>query len=160
VRAQEKMTAKLVGVISDTHGLLRPEAVATLQGSDYIIHAGDVGDPAILKRLKEIAPVTAVRGNVDRGSWAKKILETNVLEINGLSIYVLHDLNQLDLNPEAAGFSVVVSGHSHMPKQETKNGVLYFNPGSAGPKRFKLPVTVGRIRIQDGKLHGEILQIQ
>jgi uncharacterized protein len=160
VRAQEKMTAKLVGVISDTHGLLRPEAVATLQGSDYIIHAGDVGDPAILKRLKEIAPVTAVRGNVDRGSWAKKILETNVLEINGLSIYVLHDLNQLDLNPEAAGFSAVVSGHSHMPKQETKNGVLYFNPGSAGPKRFKLPVTVGRIRIQDGKLHGEILQIQ
>ena len=154
------MTAKLVGVISDTHGLLRPEAVATLQGSDYIIHAGDVGDPAILKRLKEIAPVTAVRGNVDRGSWAKKILETNVLEINGLSIYVLHDLNQLDLNPEAAGFSAVVSGHSHMPKQETKNGVLYFNPGSAGPKRFKLPVTVGRIRIQDGKLHGEILQIQ
>lgn len=160
MRAQEKMTAKLVGVISDTHGLLRPEAVATLQGSDYIIHAGDVGDPAILKRLKEIAPVTAVRGNVDRGSWAKKILETNVLEINGLSIYVLHDLNQLDLNPEAAGFSAVVSGHSHMPKQETKNGVLYFNPGSAGPKRFKLPVTVGRIRIQDGKLHGEILQIQ
>jgi uncharacterized protein len=160
VRAQEKMTAKLVGVISDTHGLLRPEAVATLQGSAYIIHAGDVGDPAILKRLKEIAPVTAVRGNVDRGSWAKKILETNVLEINGLSIYVLHDLNQLDLNPEAAGFSAVVSGHSHMPKQETKNGVLYFNPGSAGPKRFKLPVTVGRIRIQDGKLHGEILQIQ
>jgi uncharacterized protein len=160
VRAQEKMTAKLVGVISDTHGLLRPEAVATLQGSDYIIHAGDVGDPAILKRLKEIAPVTAVRGNVDRGSWAKKILETNVLEINGLSIYVLHDLNQLDLNPEAARFSAVVSGHSHMPKQETKNGVLYFNPGSAGPKRFKLPVTVGRIRIQDGKLHGEILQIQ
>ena len=154
------MTAKLVGVISDTHGLLRPEAVATLQGSDYIIHAGDVGDPAILKRLKEIAPVTAVRGNVDRGSWAKKILETNVLEINGLSIYVLHDLNQLDLNPEAAGFSAVVSGHSHMLKQETKNGVLYFNPGSAGPKRFKLPVTVGRIRIQDGKLHGEILQIQ
>ena len=139
MRAQEKMTAKLVGVISDTHGLLRPEAVATLQGSDYIIHAGDVGDPAILKRLKEIAPVTAVRGNVDRGSWAKKILETNVLEINGLSIYVLHDLNQLDLNPEAAGFSAVVSGHSHMPKQETKNGVLYFNPGSAGPKRFKLP---------------------
>ena len=160
MRAQEKMTAKLVGVISDTHGLLRPEAVAALQGSDYIIHAGDVGDPAILKRLKEIAPVTAVRGNVDRGSWAKKILETNVLEINGLSIYVLHDLNQLDLNPEAAGFSAVVSGHSHMPKQETKNGVLYFNPGSAGPKRFKLPVTVGRIRIQDGKLHGEILQIQ
>ena len=134
MRAQEKMTAKLVGVISDTHGLLRPEAVATLQGSDYIIHAGDVGDPAILKRLKEIAPVTAVRGNVDRGSWAKKILETNVLEINGLSIYVLHDLNQLDLNPEAAGFSAVVSGHSHMPKQETNLIVFEWKGKKAMPE--------------------------
>jgi putative phosphoesterase len=155
-----KMTAKLVGVISDTHGLLRPEALAALQGSDYVVHAGDVGDPAILDKLAEIAPVTAVRGNVDRGAWAKRIPETNVLEIDGLDIYVLHDLNQLDLKPEAAGFTGVISGHSHVPKQETNNGVLYFNPGSAGPKRFKLPVSVGRIRIQDGKLHGEILQIQ
>jgi uncharacterized protein len=155
-----KMTAKLVGVISDTHGLLRPEASAALQGSDYIVHAGDVGDPSILDKLAEIAPVTAVRGNVDRGAWAKRIPETNVLEIDGLDIYVLHDLNQLDLKPEAAGFTAVISGHSHVPKQETNNGVLYFNPGSAGPKRFKLPVSIGRIRIQDGKLHGEILQIQ
>jgi uncharacterized protein len=153
------MTAKLVGVISDTHGLLRPEAVAALQGSDYIVHAGDVGDPAILKRLKEIAPVSAVRGNVDRDTWAKDLPETNILEVADILIYVLHDLNQLDLRPDAAGFAAIISGHSHVPKQ-TKNGVLYFNPGSAGPKRFKLTVSVGRIRIQDGKLHGEILQIQ
>ncbi len=147
-------------MISDTHGLLRPEALAALQGSDYIIHAGDVDDPAILKKLAEIAPVTAVRGNVDRGAWAKKIPETNVLEIDGLDIYVLHDLNQLDLRPEAAGFAAVISGHSHVPKQEMKNGVLYFNPGSAGPRRFKLPVSVGRLLVEAGKVRGEILQIQ
>jgi len=147
-------------VISDTHGLLRPEALAALQGSDYIIHAGDIDDPAILKKLAEIAPVTAVRGNVDRGAWAKKIPETNVLEIDGLDIYVLHDLNQLDLRPEAAGFAAVISGHSHVPKQEMKNGVLYFNPGSAGPRRFKLPVSVGRLLVEASKVRGEILQIQ
>ena len=154
------MTGKIVGVISDTHGLLRPEALAALQGSDYIIHAGDVDDPAILKKLAEIAPVTAVRGNVDRGAWAKKIPETNVLEIDGLDIYVLHDLNQLDLRPEAAGFAAVISGHSHVPKQEMKNGVLYFNPGSAGPRRFQLPVSVGRLLVEASKVRGEILQIQ
>ncbi len=145
-------------MISDTHGLLRPEALAALQGSDYIIHAGDVDDPAILKKLAEIAPVTAVRGNVDRGAWAKKIPEK--LEIDGLDIYVLHDLNQLDLRPEAAGFAAVISGHSHVPKQEMKNGVLYFNPGSAGPRRFKLPVSVGRLLVEASKVRGEILQIQ
>jgi len=154
-----KMTAKLVGVISDTHGLLRPEALAVLQGSDYIVHAGDIGDPAILNRLAEIAPVTAVRGNVDRGAWAKKIPETNVLEIDGLDICVLHDLNQLNLKPEAAGFAAVISGHSHMPKQEMKNGVLYFNPGSAGPRRFNLPVSVGRLLVEAGRVRGEVLQI-
>jgi len=154
------MTGKLVGVISDTHGLLRPEALAALRGSDYIVHAGDVGDPEILDTLARIAPVTAVRGNVDRGAWAEKIPETNVLEIEGLDIYVLHDLNQLDLKPEAAGFAAVISGHSHMPKQETKNGVLYFNPGSAGPRRFKLPVSVGRLLVEARKVRGEIMQIQ
>jgi putative phosphoesterase len=154
------MERKLVGLISDTHGLLRAEALAALQGSDYIIHAGDVGDPAILGKLGEIAPVTAVRGNVDRGHWAEKIPETNILEVVGILIYVLHDLTQLDLKPDAAGFAAVISGHSHVPKQEMKNGVLYFNPGSAGPRRFKLPVTVGRIRVEDAKLSGEILRIQ
>ena len=154
-----KKNVVTIGVISDTHGLLRPEALAKLKGSDYIIHAGDIGDPAILDKLSEIAPVTAVRGNVDRASWARKIPVTNVLEIAGLSIYVLHDLAQLDLKPEAARFAAVVSGHSHVAKQETKNGVLYFNPGSAGPRRFRLPVTVGRLVVNGAELRGEILEI-
>ena len=149
----------LIGVISDTHGLLRPEALSALQGSERIIHAGDIGRPEILKRLSEIAPVTAVRGNVDRESWARNIPETNVLEVNGVSIYVLHILESLDLKPEFAGISAVIYGHSHVPKQETKNGVLYFNPGSAGPRRFKLPVTIGKLRLDAGKVRSEIIQL-
>jgi putative phosphoesterase len=149
----------LIGVISDTHGLLRPQALAGLRGSDHIIHAGDIGDPEILARLESIAPITAIRGNVDRESWTKKIPETNVLEVEGVSIYILHNLAQLDLKPEAAGFAAVIYGHSHTPKQETKNGVLYFNPGSAGPKRFRLPVTVGRLVVEGHAVRGEILQI-
>ena len=149
----------LIGVISDTHGLLRPEALSALQGSERIIHAGDIGRPEILKRLSEIAPVTAVRGNVDRESWARNIPETNVLEVNGISIYVLHILESLDLKPEFAGISAVIYGHSHVPKQETKNGVLYFNPGSAGPRRFKLPVTIGKLRLDAGKVRSEIIQL-
>jgi len=130
-----------------------------LRGSDYIIHAGDIGDPAIVKKLAEIAPVTAIRGNVDREGWAKKIPATNVLEVHGVTIYILHNLNELDLKPEAAGFGVVVYGHSHVAKQEMKNGVLYFNPGSAGPRRFRLPVTVGRLKVRDGEASGEIVEI-
>lgn len=149
----------IVGVISDTHGLLRPEAVGALRGSDYIIHAGDVGDAEILKQLNAIAPVTAVRGNVDREPWARKLPETQVLEAGGISIYILHSVADLDLKPEAAGFAAVVSGHSHIPKQEVRNGVLYFNPGSAGPRRFKLPVSVGRLVIEGGKVRGEIMRI-
>lgn len=149
----------IVGVISDTHGLLRPEAVGALRGSDYIIHAGDVGDAEILKQLNAIAPLTAVRGNVDREPWARKLPETQVLEAGGISIYILHSVADLDLKPEAAGFAAVVSGHSHIPKQEVRNGVLYFNPGSAGPRRFKLPVSVGRLVIQGGKVRGEIMRI-
>jgi uncharacterized protein len=149
----------LIGVISDTHGLLRTRAVAALRGSDYIIHAGDVGDPEILDKLNEIAPVTAVRGNMDRGDWARTIPETNVLEVQGLSIYVLHVLQNIDLKPESAEFAAVVYGHSHIPKQEIKHGVLYFNPGSAGPKRFRLPVTVGVITAKNGTLHGKIVEL-
>jgi putative phosphoesterase len=148
-----------IGVISDTHGLLRPEAVEALRRSDYIIHAGDVGDPTILVKLAELAPITAVRGNVDREKWARKIPETTVLEVAGVSIYLLHDLHQLDLKPEAAGFAAVISGHSHVPKQETKNGVLYFNPGSAGPRRFKLPVSVGRLMVENQKITAEIIEL-
>jgi putative phosphoesterase len=148
-----------IGVISDTHGLLRPEAVAALQGAEHIIHAGDVGDPAILEQLARVAPVTAVRGNVDRDAWAQKLPETNVLEVAGVSIYVLHNLAELDLKPEAAGFAAVIYGHSHVPKQETKKGALYFNPGSAGPKRFKLPVSVGRVIVAGGKVKAEVMEL-
>jgi len=139
--------------------LLRPEALDTLRGSDHIIHAGDIGAPEILEKLATIAPVTAIRGNVDRAAWARKLAETEVVEPAGISVYVLHDLAALDVKPEAAGFKVVISGHSHVPKQETKNGVLYLNPGSAGPRRFKLPVTVGRLLVEGGKVRGEIVPI-
>jgi hypothetical protein len=149
----------LIGIISDTHGLLRPEALVALQGSDRIIHAGDIGDSEILGRLSEIAPITAVRGNVDRGSWAKNIPDTNVLECDGASIYVLHILENLDLKPQAAGISAVIYGHSHVPKQEMKDGVLYFNPGSAGPRRFQLPVTIGKLMVNAGKIRGDIIQL-
>ena len=150
---------QIIGVISDTHGLLRAEALAALRGSDYIIHAGDVGDPSILKELAKIAPVTVIRGNVDRETWARKVPATSVLELRDVSICILHNLGELDLKPEAAGFDVVVYGHSHVAKQEMKSGVLYFNPGSAGPRRFRLPVTVGRLTVKDGKVSGEIVEI-
>jgi uncharacterized protein len=139
--------------------LLRPEALEALRGSQHIIHAGDVGALEILNRLRAIAPVTAVRGNVDRGAWARKLPESEVVEIAGISIYVLHDLARLDLKPEAAGFKVVVSGHSHVPMLEKRGGVLYFNPGSAGPRRFKLPVCVGKLIVESGDVRGEIVTI-
>jgi uncharacterized protein len=150
----------LIGIISDTHGLLRPEAITALHGSDYIIHAGDVGDPVILNKLAEIGPLTAIRGNVDREAWARKMPATNVLEAGGISIYVLHNLQDLDLKPEAAGFAVVISGHSHVPKQEERNGVLYFNPGSAGPRRFRLPVSIGQLKVKGGKVSAEIIELR
>ena len=146
----------VIGVISDTHGLLRPEAIDALQGSNYIIHAGDIGDPDILASLAKLAPVTAIRGNIDYDTWTRKIPETNVLEVGGVSIYILHNLAALDLKPEAAGFSAVIYGHTHLPRQEVKNKVLYFNPGAAGPRRFKLPVSVGKLIVQNGTVRGEI----
>ena len=156
------MTAKPVtlGVISDTHSLLRPEALEALRGSDRILHAGDIGAHEILEALAKIAPVTAVRGNVDTASWARTLPETEIVEVGGVSIYVLHDLGQLDLKPEAAGFRVVVYGHSHQPKMEEKNGVLYFNPGSAGPRRFSLPVSVGRLTITAGKVQAQLMELE
>lgn len=148
-----------IGVISDSHGLLRPEALAALRGSQHIIHAGDIGAPEILDKLRTLAPLTAVRGNVDKEVWARKLPTTEVVEIAGISIYVLHDLTQLDLEPQAAGFHVVISGHSHIAKHETREGVLYFNPGSAGPRRFKLPITVGKLTIERKKVRAQIIQI-
>lgn len=149
----------IVGVISDTHGLLRDEAVEALREADHILHAGDVGDPKILDELRRLAPVTAIRGNIDTQKWARKLPLNEVIELGGASIYMLHNIDELDLNPEAAGFHVVVYGHSHHPKMEEKNGVLYFNPGSAGPRRFKLPVSVGRLIISNGQVRGELLEL-
>jgi hypothetical protein len=139
--------------------LLRPEATEALRGSQHIIHAGDVGTAEILEELARIAPVTAIRGNIDTAAWARKLAETEVVEIGGISIYVLHDLAKLDLKPSAAGFGVVVSGHSHVAKREMKGGVLHLNPGSAGPRRFKLPVSVARLRVSAGKVESEIVML-
>jgi uncharacterized protein len=155
------MPSELVlGVISDTHGLLRPEAIQALRGSDLILHAGDVGSPDILEELRRIAPVKAVRGNVDNSPWCETLPQTEVIEAGGLSLYMLHDLKQLDLNPAAAGFAAVICGHSHAPMNETRNGVLFFNPASAGPRRFKLPICVGKLRISDSSISGEIIELQ
>jgi putative phosphoesterase len=139
---------KILGLISDTHGLLREEAVRALRGSDLILHAGDVGAPEILDTLKTIAPVVAVRGNVDTDKWGQTLPFTEVIEVGTVMIYMLHILQDLDMNPAAAGFRVVVSGHSHKPEQTEKDGVLYINPGSAGPRRFYLPVTVARLDLE------------
>ena len=144
------MSETLLGVISDTHGLLRPEAIHALRGSDLIIHAGDVGDPAILDALRAIAPTFPVRGNVDTGSWAAALPATAAVEVGALTFYVLHDIAELVVDPASAGFAAVVFGHSHKPLIETREGTLYLNPGSAGPRRFSLPVTVGFVTVEDG----------
>ena len=149
----------IVGVISDTHGLLRSKALEALRGSDAIIHAGDVGREEILRALKQIAPLTVVRGNIDTSPWARKLPSTNVFEIAGKSIYVLHNIDELDLDPAAAGFSAVIFGHSHRPLIENRKGVLFFNPGSAGPRRFNLPISVGRLIIENGRLMPELVEL-
>jgi putative phosphoesterase len=140
----------LIGVISDTHGLMRPEALAALRGVEHILHAGDVGDVAILDALREIAPVTAIRGNVDVSGACAKLPATDVVELGGHLFYLVHSVHDLDINPKAAGVAMVVSGHSHKAKVEVKDGVIYFNPGSVGPRRFSLPVTVGFVTVVDG----------
>ena len=150
---------KVIGLISDTHGLLRPQALRALEGSDLIIHAGDVGDPEILAKLKKIAPVVAVRGNVDTEAWAQELPETEVVETGSATIYVLHDVHALDLDPAAAGFHIVVSGHSHKPGQTERGGVLYINPGSAGPRRFDLPVTVARLSLHPTPQKVEFIEL-
>lgn len=137
--------ARRIGLISDTHGLLRPEALEALRGSDLILHAGDVGKPEILDALRAVAPVVAIRGNVDSDDWASAWPATEVVETEAALIYMLHDVNAIDLNPVAAGFQIVVSGHSHRPARSLRSGVLYINPGSAGPKRFSLPTTIARL---------------
>jgi uncharacterized protein len=149
-----------VGVISDTHGLLRPEAIRALQESDLILHAGDVGDRDILDRLRTIAPTVAVRGNVDTAVWATALPMTDVVEVGGLHVYMLHDRATLDLDPVAAGFAAVIFGHSHRPSAESRGGVLYLNPGSAGPRRFTLPVTVATLAVSGATLTHEIIELR
>ena len=148
-----------VGLISDTHGLLRPEALAFLRGSDFIVHAGDIGDAEVIQALRALAPVTVVRGNNDEGAWAEAIAETEVLQVAEVFIYVLHNLAELDLDPVAAGFQVVVSGHSHHPLVERRDGVLYVNPGSAGPRRFKLPIAVAELQIVGRSVDARVVQL-
>jgi putative phosphoesterase len=148
-----------IGVISDTHGLLRPEALQALRGVEHILHAGDVGDPAILDELKTIAPVTAIRGNVDMSGPCSRLPATELVQLAGRNLYMLHDRNALDLDPVAAGIAVVVSGHSHHPAIQRHKGVLYFNPGSAGPRRFSLPVAVGFLTITDEGIEAKLQDI-
>lgn len=148
-----------LGVISDTHGLVRAEALDALRGVDRILHAGDIGGPDVLRALEAVAPVTAVRGNNDRGPWAATIPATAAVEVAGAWLYVLHDVKELDLDPRVAGFAAVVSGHSHRPVQEERDGVLYFNPGSAGRRRFRLPVSVGRLTVDAGRVTGTVLDL-
>lgn len=149
----------LVGVISDTHGLLRPEAIRELAGVELIVHAGDVGAPEVLDRLREVAPVVAVRGNNDRAPWAAALPATEVVEVERTLLYVLHDLHELDLDPAAAGFHAVIAGHSHRPRVEERNGVLFLNPGSAGPRRFSLPIALARLRLRGTALDAEIVEL-
>jgi uncharacterized protein len=148
-----------IGIISDTHGLTRPEALAALQGSDLIIHAGDIGKPEVVEALRAVAPVRAIRGNVDRGEWADAFPRTDFVEVAGSYLYVLHDVNELDLDPAAADFRVVISGHSHQPSITSRDGVLYLNPGAAGPRRFHLPITVARLQIGAGAPAAEIIEL-
>ena len=149
----------IVGVISDTHGLLRPEAIAALSGSDLIVHAGDVGAPDILEQLRAIAPTVAVRGNVDTQSWASALPLTEVVAAGPLHLYVLHNLAALDLDPKAAGFAAVIAGHTHKPVADVRDEVLYLNPGSAGPRRFSLPICLARLHVAGARLRHELVYL-
>lgn len=157
---RKKIDAKRIGLISDTHGLLRPEAVEALRGSELVLHAGDVGKPEIMEELRKIAPVIAIRGNVDTASWCLTLKETELVETSTASFYLLHNLNDLDLNPAAAGIHIVLSGHTHQPKQFEKDGVLYINPGSAGPRRFNLPISLARLDLSITPWSARFIEIE
>jgi len=152
-------TRKLLGVISDTHGLVRPQALDALAGVDLILHAGDIGNQQVLDTLNKIAPVVAVRGNNDKGDWATSIPDWEVVEVGRISIYMLHDVKEIDMSPAGAGFHVIVSGHSHHPSVEDRRGVLYVNPGSAGPRRFKLPISLAQLTVAGDKVHANIVEL-
>jgi uncharacterized protein len=148
-----------LGLLSDTHGLLRAEVKAFLQGSDHLIHAGDIGDPGILVELAAIAPLTAVRGNCDQGPWAGRLSKTEMLQVDGLLVCVIHELSRLEIDPSAAGVRVVVSGHTHKPLIEERNGVLFINPGSSGPRRFQLPISIGELIIAGSAVSARTLEL-
>jgi putative phosphoesterase len=152
-------SCKCIGVISDTHGLLRPQVYQIFEGVDLIVHAGDIGKPEILSELRSIAPVIPVRGNNDTGSWARAIPERDTIQLNGLQVFVLHNLKELELNPSSAGFDVVISGHSHKPSIDRREGVLFLNPGSAGPRRFKLPISLARLIVEGASVRGELIAL-
>jgi putative phosphoesterase len=159
MRRRRTTPEHIVGVISDTHGLVRPQALAALHGSAHIIHAGDIGTPAVLEALSAVAPVTAIRGNNDRDAWARSLPETTAVEVGGAWFYVLHDVHELDLDPRAAGFAAVIAGHSHKPAIGERHGTLFVNPGSAGPRRFTLPVAVARLYVGKVGIRGEIVEL-
>ena len=148
-----------IGIISDTHGLLRTEAIKHLAGTDHIIHAGDIGAPEVIEGLRRIAPTTAIRGNIDTGEWARDYPDTKLVALGGRALYVLHNLNKIELDPAASGIDVIISGHSHHPKIETKNGILYVNPGSAGPRRFNLPIALAILMMSDRTILPRIQEI-
>ena len=152
-------TKKLIGIISDTHGLVRPQALEALKDVDMILHAGDIGSQDVLDTLNDIAPVVAVRGNNDKADWARSLPDWEVVEVGGVSIYMLHDVKAIDISPSGAGFQVVVSGHSHQPAVAEQRGVLYVNPGSAGPRRFTLPVSLAHLHVAGGKVHAQIVEL-
>lgn len=158
-RTKRQTHSRVIGLISDTHGLIRPEAIEALQGVDCIIHAGDIGKPEVIVALKAISPVLAIKGNNDRGRWAKTFPETKLVKTSDTALYVIHNVKELDCDPVARGFQGVISGHSHKPSVSTCNGVLFVNPGSAGPRRFKLPVAVGKLFIQNGQVKAEIIEL-
>jgi putative phosphoesterase len=152
-------TTKRIGLISDTHGLVRPEALDALRDSDLLIHSGDIGKPEVIMALKEIAPLVAIKGNNDRGPWARRLPDTKKIALENTKLYVIHNVNELEFDPASRGFRVVIAGHSHKPAIRTKDNVLFINPGSAGPRRFKLPICVGRLIIQGESIKAEIIEL-
>lgn len=149
-----------IGLIADTHGLLRPEAAKALEGSDLILHAGDIGKPEVLELLREIAPVVAVKGNTDRGKWASQLPPSEAVEVGEVRIYVIHNIDEIDIDPVAAGFRAILSGHSHQPSMDVRKGVFFINPGSAGPRRFSLPVSVALLHIQRRLLAIKFIELE
>jgi uncharacterized protein len=159
-RSRKERTPCVIGLISDTHGLIRPEAIEALQGVDLVVHAGDIGKPEVLNALKAIGPLVAIKGNNDIGAWASILPDTRLVQTANMKLYVIHNVKELDCEPAAEGYAVVISGHSHKPSVLTRNGVLFVNPGSAGPRRFKLPVAVGKLFIQNQRVNAELIELR